>query len=471
MHHKRQKDFFIPLLKVAGDALAMEASFIFCYWLRFYSSFAAVVPVTYGFPPFNAYIFSSLCVLPVWIFLFLREGMYSPRRILYFSDEFFSIMRLVLIGMVFVLAATFFYRSFSYSRMVFSLITLTSIIFISIERFLLLHFEHLWYTKGRDIKNVVIVGSHPAASRLFTFFHQQKKFGYDAVGYFSVSGKQSHGMHHAPFLGSFQTLPQYLGTHTVDVLLLAFTENEHPLLSQLVRECQGFDVEMMLIPDILEVMTSNVRIKHFDNILLLGIKTPALTAWNAIIKRIFDIAFASLIFICTSPLFLFIMILVKLDSSGPVFYYQERVGLDARPFKVMKFRSMKVDAEKRTGPVWASKNDLRTTRAGKLLRHFSLDELPQLINVLRGDMSIVGPRPERSYFVDKFKKEIPNYLDRHRVKSGMTGWAQVSGLRGNAPISERTKYDLYYVENWSLVFDLKIILKTIHTVIFGKDAY
>jgi exopolysaccharide biosynthesis polyprenyl glycosylphosphotransferase len=278
-------------------------------------------------------------------------------------------------------------------------------------------------------------------------------------------------MREASLLGSFRSLPNFLETHPVDVLLLTFSKSEHPLLSQLVRECQGFDVEMMMIPDILEVMTSNVRIKHFDNILLLGIKTPAFSAWNAIVKRLFDIVFASLLFLCISPFFLLIMILVKLDSRGPVFYYQERVGLDARPFKVMKFRSMKVDAEQRTGPVWAVKNDLRTTRAGKFLRRFSLDELPQLINVLHGEMSIVGPRPERSHFVEKFKKEIPNYLDRHRVKSGMTGWAQVSGLRGNAPISERTKYDLYYIENWSLVFDLKIILKTIHAVMFGADAY
>jgi len=471
MHHKKQKDFFIPLLKVACDALAMESSFIFCYWLRFYSSFTAYVPVTFGFPPFEAYLFSSLCVLPVWIFLFLHGGMYSPRRILYFSDEFFSIIRLVLIGMVFILAGTFFYRSFSYSRIVFSLITIVSIIFVSFERYLLLHFEYFWYTKGRDVKNVVIVGSHPAAFRLFSFFRQHKKFGYHAIGYFSVFGKQSPGMREASLLGSFRSLPNFLETHPVDVLLLTFSKSEHPLLSQLVRECQGFDVEMMMIPDILEVMTSNVRIKHFDNILLLGIKTPAFSAWNAIVKRLFDIVFASLLFLCISPFFLLIMILVKLDSRGPVFYYQERVGLDARPFKVMKFRSMKVDAEQRTGPVWAVKNDLRTTRAGKFLRRFSLDELPQLINVLHGEMSIVGPRPERSHFVEKFKKEIPNYLDRHRVKSGMTGWAQVSGLRGNAPISERTKYDLYYIENWSLVFDLKIILKTIHAVTFGADAY
>jgi len=165
------------------------------------------------------------------------------------------------------------------------------------------------------------------------------------------------------------------------------------------------------------------------------------------------------------------MILVKIDSRGPIFYLQERIGMDGEIFRVIKFRSMKTDAEKQSGPVWAKKDDPRTTRVGKFLRRFSLDELPQLFNVLKGDMSIVGPRPERPYFVEQFKKEIPKYLDRHRVKTGMTGWAQVNGLRGNAPIVQRTQYDLYYIENWSLAFDIKIILKTIYAVLFGKDAY
>jgi exopolysaccharide biosynthesis polyprenyl glycosylphosphotransferase len=172
-----------------------------------------------------------------------------------------------------------------------------------------------------------------------------------------------------------------------------------------------------------------------------------------------------------SPFFLFLAIFIKLGSPGPVFFLQERIGLDGISFQVMKFRSMRTDAEKTTGPVWAQKNDPRTTALGKFMRRFSIDELPQLINVIKGEMSLVGPRPERPHFVERFKKEVPKYLDRHRVKTGMTGWAQVNGLRGaDASIEERTKLDVYYVENWSLVFDLKIIMKTIRAVLFGKDA-
>ena len=166
-----------------------------------------------------------------------------------------------------------------------------------------------------------------------------------------------------------------------------------------------------------------------------------------------------------------IAILIKLGSKGPIFYLQERIGLDGTVFKVIKFRSMRIDAEQTTGPVWSQKDDPRTTQLGRFLRRFSLDEIPQLWNVMKGDMSVVGPRPERPHFVEKFKKQVPRYLERHRVKTGMTGWAQVNGLRGNASIAERTKYDIYYIEHWSLVFDLKIILKTIHAVLFGDDAY
>jgi exopolysaccharide biosynthesis polyprenyl glycosylphosphotransferase len=197
-----------------------------------------------------------------------------------------------------------------------------------------------------------------------------------------------------------------------------------------------------------------------------------LSTWNFIVKRAFDIVFASVILLLSSPIFLLIPILIKLDSKGPVFYLQERVGLDGEVFQVIKFRSMCTDAEKNSGPVWSEKHDPRATPIGKFLRRFSLDELPQLLNVIKGEMSIVGPRPERPHFVNKFKTQVPRYLERHRVKTGMTGWAQVNGLRGgNASISDRTKYDIYYIENWSLTFDLKIIIKTLHTVLFGEDAH
>ena len=471
MSHKRRQDLLIPLLTVISDAIAIEASFLFSYWLRFFSALTNYIPISYGLPPLEAYIKSSIVVIPVWCWLFQTRNMYIPRRITSFSDEFFAIVRLVILGMLVVMAGTFFYRSFSYSRIVFWILGFSAVMFIAIGRYFLMKFEQAWYAHGNDLKRVIVVGTSSIANKIFESLATHRSLGYEALGYCSVQRKSKNTKKHIQYLGTITAVPALVKTHDIDVVLIAFTEEEHSLLHNLVRDCQGLNVEMMMVPDILELMTSQVQIKHIEGIPFLGIKSPTLSTWNLIVKRIFDLLFASFILLLASPIILLIAILTKLDSKGQIFYLQKRVGLDGEIFKVIKFRSMRTDAEQSTGPVWSQKDDPRTTRLGRFLRRFSLDEIPQFLNVIKGDMSIVGPRPERPHFVEKFKKQVPRYLERHRTKTGMTGWAQVNGLRGNAPIAERTKYDIYYIEHWSLVFDLKIIFKTVHTVLFGKDAY
>lgn len=471
MQLKRRKDLLIPLLTFISDVIAIEAAFLFSYWLRFFSALTQYIPISYGLPPLEAYIESSLVVIPVWCWLFQTRHLYLPRRITSFSDEFFAIVRIVVLGMLVVMAGAFFYRSFSYSRIVFWILGISAIMFISIGRFILLKFEKQWYAHGNDLKRVIIVGTSSVAHKIFQSLSAHRSLGYEALGYCSAQDSTENTMEHIPYLGPIASVPDLIKTQNIDIILIAFNETEHSLLHNLVRDCQGLNVEMMMVPDILELMTSQVQIKHIEGIPFLGIKSPTLSTWNFIAKRTFDLLFALFILLLTSPIMLLIAILIKLDSKGPIFYLQERVGLDGEVFKVVKFRSMRADAEKSTGPVWSQKNDPRTTQIGRFLRRFSLDELPQLVNVIKGDMSIVGPRPERPPFVEKFKNQVPRYLERHRAKTGMTGWAQVNGLRGNVSIAERTKYDIYYIEHWSLVFDLKIILKTIHAVLFGGDAY
>jgi len=471
MTQNRKKDFLVPLLTVIADAAAIELSFLCSYWIRFNSALAEIIPVTYGVPPLGAYIESSLIVIPIWIWLFHSRGLYQPRRVTSFSDEFFALVRLIFVGMLVIMAAAFFYREFSYSRIVFGILGFSAVVFISLGRFIVLKFEQAWYLRGHDLKRIIIAGTSPAAKRIFQSLSTNRSLGYRVLGYCSVNGNAEISLEGISCLGSISSIPDLINLQRIDVVLIALNEPEHAYLPDLILACQGLNVEMMMVPDILELMTSQVHIKHLEGIPFLGIKSPSLSTWNFIVKRMFDLLFSSLVLLLTSPLFLLVVILVKLDSKGPLLYFQERIGLDGEIFIVMKFRSMRVDAEQTTGPVWSQKDDPRTTRLGRFLRRYSLDELPQLVNVVRGDMSIVGPRPERPHFVEQFKKEVPRYLERHRVKTGMTGWAQVNGLRGNASISERTKYDIYYVENWSLVFDLKIILKTIHAVLFGKDAY
>lgn len=471
MLHRPRKDLIIPLLTVLADALAIEGAFLFSYWVRFHSPFTSLVPVTLGVPDLEAYFLGSLIVIPTWILLFHSRRMYATRRNVFFSDEFFAIVRLVFFGMLIVMSATFFYREFSYSRAVFAILAASSVFFISLARAFVLKFEQLWYTRGNDVKTVVIVGTNSTARRVYDSITQNPSLGYRAVGFFSINGLDHMETAGSDFLGRISQVPDYVRQNDIDIVLISLTYKDHPQLYELVRDSEGLNTEIMMVPDMLELMTSRVRIKELQGIPFINIKGVPMTTWNLIVKRTFDIVASALFLVLASPLIGLLAMLIKLDSKGPVFYAQERVGLDGRPFRLLKFRTMKLDAESGIGPVWAKRDDPRKTRIGGFLRRFSLDELPQLWNVLIGDMSIVGPRPERPHFVNRFKKEIPKYLDRHRVKTGMTGWAQVNGLRGNAPIEERTKFDVYYVENWSLVFDLKIILKTARAVMFGKDAY
>lgn len=253
------------------------------------------------------------------------------------------------------------------------------------------------------------------------------------------------------------------------------------MLFDLIAACEGFNIEFMMVPDVLELLTSQVRVRELEGIPFLRVKGIPLTVWGRITKRAFDLAVSSVLLLLLSPLLLIISAIIKLDSRGPVLYRQQRIGLDGHEFTIYKFRSMVTGAETfdqmsgvKVQPDPArgigAKNDLRRTRSGRFLRATSLDELPQLLNVIRGEMSLVGPRPERPHFVEELQEMVPKYLDRHRVKSGVTGWAQVNGLRGDTSIAERIKYDLYYIENWSLGFDIRILLRTVRAALTFREA-
>jgi exopolysaccharide biosynthesis polyprenyl glycosylphosphotransferase len=472
MNHPQQNDFIIPFLTVLSDIVAIEAAFLLSYWIRFYSPLADLIPVTQGYPPLGAYIYGSLVVIPTWLFLFNRRILYSTRRTVAISDEFFAIVRVVTIGMLVVMSAAFFYRAFSYSRIVFAILWAISIILIAFGRFVVLGYEKHRYRKGLGLRLAVIIGSNDTANRIQENLLRRHELGYQVVGYFadSESGAQTP-LASTVYLGALGEAASFIKREQIEHVLIALTYKEHPQMYEIVEACEGLNVEFMMVPDLLELMTSRVRIQELAGIPFLKIKEIPLTTWSRITKRAFDFAFSLMLLLIASPLLLATSILTKISSRGPVFYIQDRVGLDGRVFRVYKFRTMRANAEAETGPVWAQKNDPRATPLGRILRRLSIDELPQLFNVLKGDMSLVGPRPERPAFVEQFKSEIPKYLERHRVKAGVTGWAQVNGLRQNASIAERTKYDIYYIENWSLVFDLKILLQTIKAILFGKDAY
>jgi exopolysaccharide biosynthesis polyprenyl glycosylphosphotransferase len=291
---------------------------------------------------------------------------------------------------------------------------------------------------------------------------------YQILGFIDTNGKTGRDEIGIPFLGTIEQMDALLKKGQIDNLIVALSPRDNHLISTVIKTCKENKTAFQIVPDIYDDVIRNVGFLDVDDLPFLPLGETPLSGFHSFVKRSIDCLVAGLALIIVSPVMLFVSILIKLDSNGPIVFVQERVGNDGRKFNIYKFRSMIDQAEKDTGPKWATANDPRTTRVGRFIRMYNLDELPQFINVLKGDMSLVGPRPERPYFVDKFKEQIPRYMHRHMVKTGITGWAQVNGLRGDTSVVKRTKYDLYYVKNWSLFFDLKILLKTLTSF---KNAY
>jgi len=316
----------------------------------------------------------------------------------------------------------------------------------------------------------LLVGAGKVGLMILQKIITNPKLGFQVVGIIDNSRRRS--VMNVPVIGAIADIPRIIDEYAVDEVIIGLPESSHQEIVGIISLCEREKVGIRVFPDVFQIMASEVTIGDLGGLPLLTIRDVALQGWRLTLKRGMDVLFSGIGLVVLSPFLLFVALLIKLDSPGAVFYSQERMGLDARPFRIVKFRSMRQDAEQQ-GPGWTQEDDPRRTKLGTFLRRFNIDEFPQLINVLIGDMSLVGPRPERPVYVEQFRQRIPRYMDRHREKAGMTGWAQVNGLRGDTSIAERTKYDLWYIENWSLTLDIKIILRTIVQTIAdsGDNAY
>jgi Undecaprenyl-phosphate glucose phosphotransferase len=473
MSRLRRGDFLIPFLTVICDVVAIEIAFLLSYWIRFHTSFfTSLGYLEENAPPLGGYLGGSLFIIPVWLMLFNARQMYGSRRNVSMADESLNIVKVVSLGMLVVMSAAFFYRDFSYSRIVFGLLWVTAMISLMIGRGNVRAVERRLYRKRAHLQRSIIVGADDNASTIYARLQGHGSFGIAIEGYFADAvAPPASPLASAPHLGTIAEAARYIQDRRVELVFIALGPENRAALFTLVSECEGINVQFMMVPDVLGVLTSQVKVKELEGIPFLEIKSIPLTAWGRILKRTMDIVVAGALLLLLSPFWVLIMILIRLESRGPLFYVQERVGLDGRSFRMYKFRSMRVDAERVSGPVWTQEHDERRTRVGVFLRKTSLDEIPQLYNVLKAEMSLVGPRPERPYFVEQFKELVPKYLDRHRVKAGMTGWAQVNGLRGDTSLEERIKYDLYYIENWSLTFDIRIMLRTLHAALKVREVH
>jgi Undecaprenyl-phosphate glucose phosphotransferase len=473
MAETRRGDIIVPLLLAAVDAAAVALAFLIAYAVRFESGWMdALGFVREDAPSIGAYLAGSGVVIAVWLMLFGSRHMYRSRRNVNLSDEMVNIARGVTQGMLIVLAATFFYRQFSYSRVVLVLVWALAIVLMFGGRAMVRTFERRQYRNRRFLQHAIILGSDSAANQVFSRLQAHPSFGFQILGYFADRpAHEELALARTNYYGPLLQAPDFIRRQDIDLAFIAVRAHEHPVLLDVIAECEGVNIEFMMIPDMLEVLTSNMTVRELEGIPFLRIKGVPFTAWGRFTKRLFDIVVSAVLLVLASPLLLLTALAIKLDSRGPVLFRQTRVGLDGEEFTMFKFRSMKAGSERYDAAAGLGiRQDPRTTRVGTWLRRLSIDELPQVVNVLLGDMSLVGPRPERSHWVEEFRKAVPKYLDRHRVKTGMTGWAQVNGLRGDTSIEDRIKHDLYYIENWSLSFDIRILLRTIGAVIHQGEG-
>jgi len=464
-----KKNLYIPFLKIIFDIISLESAFLTAYFIRFNSPLQELFPVTKGYPPFKNYLVISILLTLVYLIFFALNRSYKSRYFNSYTQDIPIVLRVCVIGILVAMSGAFLYRGFSYSRLTFLIMFMNTLVYVLLMRYLF-HFikRKVLIPRGFSVQRIILVGSGEFIPNFFNQLINEKNQPFKILGYCSEDDVEALNIEN---LGPIKELPQIVDRHAPDSLLLSFEEKAHESVVQIIKLIEGKNVEIFFIPDFLYLIGSQSKSIEVGGMPLIRLKAVAFSGWQGFLKRSFDLVTSGLALLLLSPLFLFIGLVIKITSKGPVFYKQTRVGMDNREFLMLKFRSMVQNAEVETGPVWAKANDPRVTPIGKFLRRSSIDELPQLINVFQGDMSLVGPRPERKVFVEEFQQYIPKYAERHRVRSGMTGWAQVNGMRGQSPIEDRTRYDVYYIENWSLWFDIKIILMTFMTIVRGENAY
>jgi Undecaprenyl-phosphate glucose phosphotransferase len=458
---------FFEHLTLAVDLVLIGACWLVAYFARFYV--AGPPLVTPEVPPLRDYLLQLVPILGVWGLAFHGFGLYRPRRLGSHLAEWVDVAKASTLGVLVLIAImTFAFRRYEYSRVVILYFWVLSILTMSFWRATFREGLRFARRRGLNLRRAIVVGGAGPATEILAALRRRPDAGVQVLG---LVGDKDEGGTSVPWLGRVEELRAILDRQEVDIVFVALPHAEYGRLGAILDEIGDDPVTIHLVPDVYGLASLRGGIEEFEGVPLIHLRESPLYGWNLVLKRAMDLVVGGLAFLVAAPLMALIAPAVRWSSPGPALLRQERMGLDGRRFAMLKFRTMRPDAEAATGPVWARQDDPRRTWLGALLRRWSLDELPQLINVLRGEMSLVGPRPERPVFVEEFRRQIPGYMLRHKVKAGMTGWAQVNGWRGNTSLQKRIEYDLYYIERWSLAFDLKILVKTLWRGVFGKNAY
>jgi exopolysaccharide biosynthesis polyprenyl glycosylphosphotransferase len=468
---RRKTDVLFAFLLVTNDLALVTVAFYLAYWLRQWIA----VPPAVNIAPFGDYVGMMFIQVATILLLYFFSRLYDVKRSMPRLDEFYRILAATSIGSIATIAfTTFLFKNtvleLDFPRVMMVYAWLLTIVFVTIGRSLLVLVRNWLRRRGLWADRLLIIGAGDVGRMILQKVRQMPRLGYEVVGFVDGDIPSSETIMGVPVLGQIDDIPDLIKAHEIEEVIIGRPELSHQELLAIISRCERGQVGIKIFPDLFQIIATELSIGDLGGLPLLTVRDVALRGWKLTLKRGVDLVGSAAGLVVLSPVLILLAVAIKLDSPGPVLYAQERMGLDANPFWCLKFRSMRTDAEKK-GPGWTVEGDPRVTRLGRLIRRFSIDELPQLINVFLGEMSLVGPRPERPVFVEQFRKSIPRYMDRHREKAGMTGWAQVNGLRGDTSIAERTKYDLWYIENWSLWLDFKIMLRTLFSVFGDRHAY
>lgn len=471
------KNQVLMAIFLAGDVVVTVVSFLFAYYLRFYSN---IIPVKYGVPAFQQYVNVIPLIVIVWPVIFHFHGLYQIRRTRSSIDEFFSVTASVGIAVAILWGILLYYGTYHQrglkgdetlepSRVLFLYFLMLDIAGIMLVRAGIRKVLEEMRRRGFNIKKVLIVGAGKLGETVANRIQAHEELGYDLVGFLDddpeklvVSG--------FPVVGRTSEVAPIVDQLRIDYLFIALPLSAHDTIKTILHTTRNEIVDIKVVPDILEYVAIRAGIEDLDGVPIVNLSDVPLRGFDSFVKRTMDILFGLGGMLVSTIFFPIIFMMVKFRSPGPIFFKQERMGLDGKSFQMYKYRTMEVNAELETGPVMSQANDPRITPLGRILRKLYVDEWPQFWNVFKGDMSLVGPRPERPFFVNYFKEQIPQYMLRHKVRSGITGWAQVNGWRGNTSIEKRIEHDLYYIENWSILLDLKIIWLTLVRGLSHSDS-
>jgi Undecaprenyl-phosphate glucose phosphotransferase len=453
---------------LASDVAATCAALLAAWAIRF----ETVWPVPLGVQPLANYASLLPAIAVLWPVVFYFHRLYQLRRDRSTIDEALAIVMAASLATLLLVGFLSFQRAWSFNRALLVLFLVLDVLFVSVGRLAIWRYLEKVWSAGVGVRRALVVGAGNAGRAIADKLLDHPALGLKPVGFADDdAAKRAEPYRGLSVLGTTAEVKALLEAHEVDTIFLALPVDAYRTMLGILKDVGNEMVDIRFVPDLFQFVTFKAGVEDFDGLPVINLTQRPLEGWNSLVKRTMDIVLSAGGLVVLAVMLPFIALAIWLEDRGPIFYTQERMGLDGRLFRILKFRSMRVNAEDATGAVWATEGDARRTRVGAFLRSTSLDEVPQLVNILMGDMSLVGPRPERPEFVREFKEKFPQYMLRHRVKAGLTGWAQVHGWRGNTSLQKRIEYDLYYIENWSLALDLQILWRTATRSFRDENAY